>query len=178
MQSSSEPTTPDPGVAALEVLVGTWSGSGRTESPTIDPIDHVETMTFEHDGGDAMAFRQEIRSAETGALIDAETGFWSVPGPGRGELVIARRSGVVEVLAGFAAPNITSRGTEPGDADRTLIVDVRSTAVHSATHGPGIVSTERTVEVTGDVMRYTLRMSADGQPLQHHRSATLRRHAD
>jgi hypothetical protein len=91
-----------------------------------------------------------------------------VPAPSLAEIVIAHPTGITEVLEGFAAPN------SPGDTD-TLIIDVRSTTIASTSSAKEVTRTERTIEVTGDLMRYTVRMAAVGQPLQHHLSATLHR---
>lgn len=164
-----------PDVAVLAPLLGTWSGEGTGEYPTIESFGYAETITFGHVGKPFLSYVQRTTHAEDGRPLHAESGYWRVPGRGLAELVLAHPTGVVEILEGFAAPNLTSRGAEAGDETATLIVDVRSARVAGTGTAKEVVSTERTFEVTGDVLRYTFRMAAVGQPLQHHLAATLRR---
>lgn len=162
-------------VTPLAALLGTWIGRGAGEYPTIAAFDYHEIVTFGHVGKPFLAYTQRTTHVEDGRPLHAESGYWRVPGLGLGEIVLAHPTGIVEVLEGFAAPNLTSRGTRPGDTDATLIVDVRSTSVIGTGSAKEVSGTERTFEVTGDVLRYTVRMAAVGRPMQHHLSATLHR---
>ena len=172
-----EPTTPDvhPDVMVLAPLLGTWSGEGAGEYPTIESFRYRETITFGQVGKPFLSYVQRTAHLDDGRPLHAESGYWRIPGRGLAELVLAHPTGVVEILEGFAAPNLTSRGADAGDETATLIVDVRSTRVAGTGTAKEVVSTERTFEITGDVLRYTFRMAAVGQPLQHHLSATLQR---
>jgi len=162
-------------VAVLAPLLGTWAGEGAGEYPTIEPFGYSETITFSHVGKPFLAYSQRTTALDDGRLLHAETGYWRVPGLGLGEIVLAHPTGIVEVLEGFAAPNLTSRGADPDDDTTTLIVDVRSTNVVGTSSAKEVTATERTFEITGDTLRYTFRMGAVDQPLQHHLSATLHR---
>lgn len=156
-----------PDIAALEPLLGTWSGTGTGEYPTIDTFEYDETVTFGHVGKPFLAYAQRTSAVDDGRPLHAETGYWRIPQPSLAELILAHPTGITEVLEGFAAPNMPG-----GD---TLIVDVRSSSIARSASAKEVVASERTFEITGDTMRYTMRMAAVGQPLQHHLSATLTR---
>lgn len=157
-----------PAVAILAPLLGTWTGRGAGEYPTIDSFDYDESISFAHVGKPFLAYQQTTRATDDGRPLHAETAYWRVPSEGLAEIVVAHPTGITEVLEGFAAPNST------GETD-TLIIDVRSAAIAATSTAKEVTRTERTFEVTGDVLRYTMRMAAVGQPLTHHLSATLHR---
>ncbi|MGA9276729.1 peroxynitrite isomerase [Ilumatobacter sp.] len=157
-----------PSVAILAPLLGTWSGRGTGEYPTIETFDYEETVTFGHVGKPFLAYQQRTAAVDDGRPLHAEMAYWRVPSEGLAEIVVVHPTGITEVLEGFAAPN------SAGPTD-TMIVDVRSLTIASASTAKEVTRTERTFEVTGDILRYTMRMAAVGQPLTHHLSATLHR---
>lgn len=153
-----------PDVAALACLLGSWSGTGTGEYPTIDPFEYREDVTFGHVGKPFLAYRQATVRLDTGLPAHAEVGYLRGIGDGRVELVLAHPTGIAELAAGVIEP--TADGLEL----RLVSSDLAAT-----TTAKDVRRIERSLVVTGDVLRYDLAMAAVGQPLQHHLAAELHR---
>lgn len=141
-------------------LAGTWQGRGDGEYPTIDDFAYTEELVVVPVPGRPVAhWRSTTRDGPTGEPRHAESGFLrSVPGGV--ELVVAHGFGIVEAAAGVF------------DGTR---IELRSTGLLGTASAKQVDAVERTYDVDGDALRYTIAMAAVGVPLTHHLRAELRR---
>lgn len=156
-----------PDVAPLAPLLGTWSGDGAGEYPTIEPFGYWEEITFAHVGKPFLAYRQRTTARDDGRPLHAEAGYIRIPRPGRIELVLAHPTGVTEV----------AEGTVLVDPPR-ITIDVATTTIGRTASAKDVTALHRVFRFDGDTVEYDVEMAAVGQPLQHHLAARLTRHAD
>lgn len=156
-----------PGIAGLAPLLGTWTGSGRGEYPTIESFGYTEEISFSHNGKPFLIYTQRTRS-EAGAPLHAECAYLRTPAPGRVELVLAHPTGITEIDEGTVTEHDAKHGSE-------LAIDLRSTTIGRTATAKDVAALSRSIRIVGDELTYTIAMAAVGQPLQHHLAATLRR---
>ena len=155
-----------PKLADLAPLLGTWSGAGAGEYPTIPSFEYLEEVSFGHVGKPFLAYSQRTKAADDGRPLHAEVGYLRAPSPGRVELVLAHPTGVTEVQEG----TLTVAGG-------VVELELSATSIGLTATAKDVTALSRSFRVVGDELTYTLRLGAVGQPLQHHLAATLRRSA-
>ncbi len=156
-----------PSIAALAPLLGSWAGHGTGEYPTIQPFSYDEEVTFGHVGKPFLTYNQRTKASDDGRPLHAEIGYVRVPSPGRVEWVLAHPTGIAEVQEG----TLSISGT-------TIEMELNATTIGLTESAKEVTALSRSIRVDGDELRYTVRMAAMGQRLQHHLAATLhRKHA-
>jgi len=148
-----------PDLGPLVALVGTWVGEGKGDYPTIESFSYREESRFAHAGKPFLSYLQRTWSLQDGAPLHSESGFWR-PSAGGVEVVLAHPFGVVEI----------QEGTVDGG-----VIETRSRALVGTSTAEEIAEVARRIEVTGDLLRYTVDMATSGKPLQRHLEAELAR---
>lgn len=161
---SESPPDLHPGLTLLAPLLGTWTGSGAGEYPTIPSFGYLEEVTFSHVGKPFLAYGQRTKAADDGRPLHAETGYLRAPSPGRVELVLAHPTGITEIEEGSFTV-----------VDGVLGLELTATSIGLTSSAKDVTALSRSFHVRGDELTYTLRLGAVGQPLQHLLAATLHR---
>jgi hypothetical protein len=151
-----------PDVQPIAFLLGTWTGEGKGEYPTIESFAYGEEVRFWHVGKPFLAYSQRTWALDDGRPLHGEAGYWRPKPEGRIEIVLAHPTGIVEIQEGTVA-------------NEGQTVEVASTSIGLTTTAKEVTALKRTVRVAGDVLSYEVRMAAVGVPLTHHLAAELRR---
>ncbi|MGH9117993.1 MAG: FABP family protein [Acidimicrobiales bacterium] len=144
----------------LAFLLGSWVGEGEGRYPTISPFRYSEEVTFGHVGRPFVTYVQRTIRQDVGLPAHGESGYLRPAPGGRVELMLGHTFGLVELAEG------TVDGTR---------LELASTTVGRSGTAKEVTAIERSIEVAGDVLRYTVRIAAVGQPIQHHLQAELHR---
>lgn len=160
--SASGPGEPFvPALVPLARFIGTWSGAGVGEYPTIDDFAYTEEIELRPVPGKPMlAYRSTTRAVDGGRVMHGESGWMRIVGDGGIELVISQGPGLVEISEGFV---------EGGD------ILLNSTLLAGSSTAKDVTATERRYSVDSDGLHYRIAMAAVGVPLTHHLQARLTR---
>jgi hypothetical protein len=152
-----------PDVEPLAFLLGTWTGEGRGEYPTIEGFAYREEIRFTHNGKPFVGYVQRTWAVDDGRPLHGESGYLRPVGPaGELEYVLVHPTGLGEIGGGRVAGQHVTLGARATRTPTALAVE----------------RVEREIEVVGDVLRYELRMSMETVPLTRHLVAELRRTED
>lgn len=149
-----------PDVEPIAWLLGTWTGEGAGEYPTIEPFRYGEEARFWQVGKPFLAYSQRTWSLDDGRPLHAEMGYWRCTPEGRVELVVSHPLGVAEIEEGWV------RG-------HRIELETRHVGVTSS--AKDVSALRRWLELEGGALRYGLDMRAVGVPLGPHLSAELKR---
>lgn len=154
-----------PAVEPFSFLLGTWSGEGTGEYPTISPFGYTETVTFGSvPGKPFLTYSQKTAATDDGRGLHVETGYWRFPAADRAELVLAHPTGIVEIEEGKFVPS------ENGGR-----FYLHTTTVGGSASAKSVTGLSRIFDIDGDSLEYTVSMAAVGRAIQHHLAASLRR---
>lgn len=156
---------------ALAFLVGIWRGEGVGAVPGGGAPDYpyAEELRIFDDGSPALAYESRVTSLEDGRWLHSEHGWWRlqpVDDEGRTpvELVLARPSGVVEVLIGHMVDGAVGEQIE-------LVSDV----VARTPTAPAFTADRRLYAVRGGKLMYAIDLAAGDSGLAPHLAAALDR---
>jgi hypothetical protein len=162
------------GLRPFEFLIGTWRGEGVGAVPGGGGPDYpyAEELRFHDDGSPWLAYSSRVVGVEDGRWLHSENGWWRAHGVDDTgdvavELVLARPSGVVEVLIGRLT-------TGPVGEQIELASDV----VARTPSAPAFTADRRLYAVRGGKLMYAIDLAVTGSGLAPHLAAALDRSQD
>ena len=145
-------------------LIGTWWGFGVGGYPTIGSFNYEQELAFSHDGRPFLAYESKtwLVDDDGNRIRPAarETGWWR-PQPDRKlEVLLAHPTGIVEVYVGEHAFHK---------------IDLATDVVARTETAKDVKGSKRLYGKVEEDLAYAIDLAAEGQPLQSHLSARLRR---
>ena len=153
-----------PSLRGLAWMIGRWEGSGKATYPGSEDYDFGQQIDFAHNGQDYLHYLSQ--TFELGAdgvpvrSLSMETGFWRPQPDGSLEVVMCHPAGYAEVWYGRISGLKIELATD-------AVVRTAAAADYSA--GQRLYG-----HVEGELL-WTFDKAAQGQPLQSHMWARLRR---
>lgn len=151
-----------PNLVQLQSLIGTWTGAGHGDYPTIDGFDYQEDISFTFRGKPFLEYVQRTRGAD-GAPMHTETGYLRHGGDRHVEFVLAQPTGQVEL--GEGTVEFTGDG---------LRLELRAQCL-STSSAKDVRATRRVYHLRGDELETTFDMEAVGEPMTRHLTSRLQR---
>ncbi len=155
---------PHPAIAPLGFLLGRWEGAGVVGYPTIDSANYGEEISFSHNGKPFLIYESRTWLLEPDGSIGRpshmEVGFWRPQPDNTVEALITHPTGVTELYYG------TISGTK---------IEMATDAVIRTATAKEVTAGKRLYGLVGADLAYAYDMAAEGQPLQPHLSAQLKR---
>lgn len=149
-----------PALKPVAFLLGTWSGEGAGDYPTIEAFTYREEARFTHTGKPFLVYTQRTQRPQDGQPMHSEAGYLRCSDDGRVEFVIAQPIGFAEIELGRVTGNR---------------IELESMQVLRAPTAKAVTAIARSFWLEGDHLRYEVRMAMSGGPLVHHLTATLGR---
>jgi hypothetical protein len=151
-------------LAPLRFLLGRWEGAGVGGYPTIESFRFGQEISFSHNGKPYLIYlsRTWLLDADgaPGRPLAMEAGFWRPRPEGKLEVVLAHPTGIVEIYLGEVTGTKIEMATD-------LVATTESAKDVRAGH--------RLYGLVGTDLAYAFDMAAEGQALQPHLSAQLKR---
>jgi hypothetical protein len=155
---------PHADLAPLRFLLGRWEGAGVGGYPTIESFQFGQEISFSHNGKPYLIYlsRTWLLDADgaPGRPLAMEAGFWRPRPEGKLEVVLAHPTGIAEIYLGEVTGTKIEMATD-------LVATTESAKDVRAGH--------RLYGLVGTDLAYAFDMAAEGQALQPHLSAQLKR---
>jgi hypothetical protein len=155
---------PHPDLVPLLFLLGRWEGAGVGGYPTIESFQFGQEIEFSHNGKPFLIYSSRTWMLEEdgtiGRPLAVETGYWRPQPDNQLEVLLAHPTGFVELYLG----QIT--GTK---------IEMATDAVVRTASAKDVTGGKRLYGLIGTDLGYAYDLAAEGQPLQSHLSAQLKR---
>jgi hypothetical protein len=153
-----------PDLEPLKFLLGDWEGAGVGGYPTIESFRFGQELSFSHIGKPYLIYTSRTwrldDEGNLGQALARESGYWRAHSDGRIELILAHPTGIAEIYIGEAT------GTR---------IELRTDLVARTETAKDYTAGHRLYGLIGEDLGYAYDMAAEGQSLQSHLSAQLKR---
>ena len=153
-----------PNLMAVAPLIGTWTGEGRGEYPTIDDFQYREEVSFSDVGKPFLHYVQLTWTPDDSAPMHTESGYLRVQPDGHIEMTIAHPMGQTELVEGELVAE-----------DGVLTLTFDHSTIHNSSTAKMVYETKRIYHLSGDQLATSFYMASVGEDLTRHLTSTLKR---